>query len=324
MAIALTHDVDNIARPKEHILRVRDRFTEADFAKAMRGELNLYENVELIATKEAEEGFHSSFYFMSKEYPLEKVRETARKLHATGWEIGLHGDFGTHDSQPEMDKAVHRIQEGLGLTPRGLREHYLRFDFSKSWAVMENSGFDYDSTPGNHDKLGFRLGLATPFHPPDADWCPRRILELPLSLMDTTLWGYLKKGEEEGHREVLAAIREVEKVEGLFTLLWHQEAVRMRGGRIYWKVLKDVSRMRGVFVGSGEEVAAWWRARKVLLSVQGDKLITLGSNPPPGLTLVVKVRPGTRLHVTSGKRRTRGEETLVSPSGRGFKVEVAS
>src|SRR5208283_2040508 len=119
-------------------------------------------------------------------------------LHKKGWESGLHGDFGTHDSLEEMRKAVERLTEGIGLSPRGLREHYLRFDYAKSWQIMEESGFDYHTTVGTNDALGFKLGLATPFHPPDATWAPMRLLELPLSLMDTTLWGYLKKSEEEG------------------------------------------------------------------------------------------------------------------------------
>jgi len=197
-AVCLTHDVDNIERPMEHIMKVKDRFSRADFAMAKKGLISLYDNIELIGKKEGAEGFRSSFYLMSANYPLGKVRTAARRLHAKGWEVGLHGDFGTHDSEAEMKKAVERLTEGVGIRPRGLREHYLKFDFGKSWRVMEAAGFDYDSTVGNTDRLGFKLGLATPFHPPDERWRPMRLLELPLSLMDTTLWGYLKRSEEDG------------------------------------------------------------------------------------------------------------------------------
>jgi len=234
LGVCLTHDVDNIERPMEHILKVKDRFSKADLAKAMKGELSLYDNLELIGKREGAEGFRSSFYLLSSNYRLGKVRPAARRLHSRGWEIGLHGDFGTHDSDMEMKKAVERLTGGVGIRPRGLREHYLRFDFRKSWSVMDGAGFDYDTTVGNNDKLGFKLGLATPFHPPDAGWRPLNLLELPLSLMDTTLWGYLKKGEEEGLADVMRLMAMVEEVEGLFTLLWHQEAVRMKGGRVYW------------------------------------------------------------------------------------------
>ena len=331
LAVCLTHDVDNIERPMEHILKTKNRFSRADFEKAKKGLLSLYDNIELIGAKEGAEGFRSSFYFLSSNYPLEKVRPAARRLEARGWEIGLHGDFGTHDSKVEMKRAVERLTEGVGIRPRGLREHYLKFDFGKSWGVMEDAGFDYDTTLGNNDRRGFKLGLATPFHPPDDGWRPMRLLELPLSLMDTTLWGYLKKSEEEGLEDVAGSMRMVEGVEGLFTLLWHQEAVRMRGGRVYWKVLKDLGRRRhhrkGVFVGSGEQIAKWWRAREVPLNVErggGRLIITFGARTPKGLTLVLKTKAGTKAKVASGRVRKGGaHESLVSPSGPSFRLEVS-
>jgi peptidoglycan/xylan/chitin deacetylase (PgdA/CDA1 family) len=326
-AVCLTHDVDNIERPMEHIMKVRDRFSEEDFEKAKEGLLSLYDNMELIGKKEKEKRFKSSFYLMSANYPLDKVKKAARALHSKGWEIGLHGDFGTHDSAQEMRKAVRRLADGVGIRPRGVREHYLRFDFGTSWRIMEGAGFDYDTTVGNSDRLGFRLGLATPFHPPDAEWRPMRILELPLSLMDTTLWGYLKKSEEDGLEDVMRLMSEVEKVEGLFTLLWHQEAVRMKGGRVYWRILEELHRRKELFVGTGAEVARWWLEREVPLKVakgaRSGRLITLGSRPPRGLKLILKTKEGTKVKVTSGSARKRGGESLVSPSGPGFKLEVA-
>jgi hypothetical protein len=324
LAVCLTHDVDNIERPAEHILKVKDRFDPADFQKAQKGLISLYDNIDLIREKEDAEGFRSSFYLMSANYPLEKVRASARRLHAKGWEVGLHGDFGTHDSEAEMEKAVERLTEGIGIRPLGLREHYLKFDFGKSWRIMEGAGFDYDTTPGNTDRLGFKLGLATPFHPPDEAWRPLRLLELPLSLMDTTLWGYLKRTEAEGFEDVKRSMGSVEGVEGLFTLLWHQEAVRMKGGRIYWEILKRLGVRKGIFVGSGAEVARWWRAREVPLKVaRGGKLITLGARAPKGLTLILKTRPGLKVKVVSGSAVKRGDERLVSPSGRSFTLRVS-
>jgi hypothetical protein len=324
LAVCLTHDVDNIDRSVEHILKVKDRFDSADFQKAQKGLISLYDNIDLIREKEDAEGFRSSFYLMSANYGLEKVKASARRLAAKGWEVGLHGDFGTHDSQAEMEKAVERLTTGIGIRPRGLREHYLKFDFGKSWRIMEGAGFDYDTTLGNTDRLGFKLGLATPFHPPDEAWRPLHLLELPLSLMDTTLWGYLKRTEAEGFEDVKRSMGSVEGVEGLFTLLWHQEAVRMKGGRIYWNVLKGLGRRKGIFVGSGVEVARWWRAREVPLKVaKGGNLITLGAHPPKGLTLILKTRAGTKVKVASGYVVKRGGERLVSPSGRSFRLQVS-
>ena len=291
-----------------------------------KGTLSLYDNVAEIAKKEGELGFHSSFYYMSAEYPLANAKPTAQKIHGEGWEVGLHGDFGTHDSAGAMRAAVDRLMEGVGIRPLGVREHYLKFDYAKTWPLLEDSGFDYDSTPGNTDALGFKLGLATPFHPPDSRWKAMRLLELPLSLMDTTLWGYLKKGEEEGLADVARFMDMVEELGGLFTLLWHQEAVRMKGGRIYWKVLKKVERS-GAFVGSGAEIANWWRAREVPLEVGKDgKLITLGGAAPKGLVIQLKTEERAKVISSSARRKERirdgYREHEFRQLGSAFKLEL--
>ncbi|MDG6989416.1 MAG: hypothetical protein JRN21_08880 [Nitrososphaerota archaeon] len=329
-AVALTHDVDNISRPWEHILKVQDRFDLRDVNLARRGRLSLYNNLHYIAEKEREAGFRSSFYLMSANYPLGELKGEMERLLAGGWDVGLHGDFGTHDSLAQMKRAVASFRSELGFRPVGVREHYLKFDYARSWHVMDAAGFDYDTTVGNTDRLGFRLGLATPFHPPDAGWRPLRLLELPLSLMDTTLWGYLRRSEEGGMRDVLRSLGMVSRVGGLFTLLWHQEAVRMKGGRMYWKVLEILSGMRKrCFVGSGADIARWWKEREVALRTTGS-LITLGSRPPRGLTLSLGVKRGQGIKVVHGSfMKVKGQpgepfdRYRVLPADEGFGLEVA-
>jgi len=320
-AVCLTHDVDNISRPSSHIWKTRSRFSLGDLLGGLLGVVPLYDNVRLISSREKAQGFRSSFYFLSQNYPLSEVRQTSDKIRMEGWDVGLHGDFGTHDSLEKMNEAMSLFAAGLGFRPEGLREHYLKFDFGKSWQVMESAGFNYDTTVGTNDRLGFKLGLSSPFHPPDGAWVPMNLLEVPLVLMDTTLWGYLKRSEAEGMADAMKITGQVEEVEGLLTLLWHQEAVRMRGGRIYWKLLQEF-KSRGCFVGSGAEVARWWRARAVPL-IKDGKLIRLGGDPPKDLVLRLDLAEGREPRVESGSVEGSGPSRLVKTAGRGLRIEVA-
>jgi hypothetical protein len=319
-AVCLTHDVDNISRSRGHIWKTRSRFGLGDLIGGLLGLVSLYDNVGLIASREESRGFHSSFYYLTSNYPLARVKPASDRVRASGSEVGLHGDFGTHDSQEKMGEAVARFSSALAFRPTGLREHYLKFDFGRSWEIFERSGFDYDTTVGTNDRLGFRLGLATPFHPPDASWSPMNLLELPLVLMDTTLWGYLKRSEEEGFGDALKMMKAVEEVEGLFTLLWHQEAVRMRGGRVYWRLLDEIGR-RGCFVGSGAEISLWWRARSLPLVKKG-KLIRVEGQAPRGLVLRLSLAEGRTPRVSSGSLERDGGDFLVRPQGPDFTLEV--
>lgn len=319
-AACLTHDVDNIARPRSHLWKTRARFGSGDVLAGVLGLGNPYDNVALIASREKAVGFESSFYFLTSNYPLEKVRKTALQIRADGWDIGLHGDFGTHDSLQMMNEAASRFSEGLGFRPTGLREHYLKFDFAKSWSVMSQAGFQYDTTVGTNDRLGFKVGLCSPFNPPDENWKPMPLLELPLVLMDTTLWGYLKKTEDEGLADFLSMMKAVEKVEGLFTLLWHQEAVRMKGGRIYWRLL-EILKQSGCYVGTGAQVAKWWSDRALPLVVDG-KLIRLAGDPPKDLVLELSIADGRQPVARSATIESRGAEYAVRPTGPDFQLEV--
>jgi hypothetical protein len=323
-AACLTHDVDNVSRPRSHLIQVRSRFSPSDFLLAMMGLKSLYNNISYVAREEEHRNLRSSFYLLSSNYDLTRLRPTLTSLKDRGWEIGLHGDFGTHDSEEKMADAVSRFNSATGIVPRGLREHFLRFDYGASWAIMEKSGFSHDSSVGSRDTLGFRLGLCTPFHPPDNGWSPLRILELPLVLMDTTLWGYLKRSEEEGMRDIQVMKGKVAAVEGLFTVLWHQEAARMRGGRLYPRLLDDLVKDR-CFVGSGESIAGWWNARARPLERSGS--VYSMDSCPAGLCLRFKAKEETKLSVEGGSVDKRGmenetAEATIAVSAERFRLKV--
>jgi peptidoglycan/xylan/chitin deacetylase (PgdA/CDA1 family) len=256
---------------------------------------------------------------LSSNYDLRPLAPTLRTLRERGWEVGLHGDFGTHDSEPKMAEATERLRIATGARPKGVREHFLRFDYDVSWGIMDRQGFVYDSSVGNRERIGFRLGLCNPFHPPGPDWTPLRVLEVPLVLMDTTLWGYLKRDEEAGKRDITDLRRKVSSADGLFTVLWHQEAARMRGGRLYpWlldELLKD-----GCYVGSGDEIAAWWRSRAGPMLREGSVLRM--ENCPGGLTLRFKTKEERKLSVQGGKAETRANEAIIRVDPGNFRMEV--
>ena len=318
-AACLTHDVDNISRPRSHIIAVRERFSTPDLLLALLGLKSLYNNIVYTASMEERRRLRSSFYLLSSGYDLEGIADTLRELQGLGWEIGLHGDFGTHDTHDNMAAAVARFKSQTRIEPRGLREHFLRFDYEKSWGIMDSLGFDYDTSVGNRDKLGFRLGLCAPFHPPGPDWKPRRLLELPLVLMDTTLWGYLKRTEEEGIRDFASLKEKVEGVEGLFTILWHQEAMRMKGGRIYPRLL-DLLVADGCFAGSGAAITRWWLGRSRPMTLRGSEFAMEGS--PDGLRLVFKAKEERKLSLDGGRMEIKSTGTTIDAPAGGFRLKV--
>lgn len=318
-AACLTHDVDNISRPLGHIVGIRERFSSLDLLLAVLGVRSPYDNIDLVASLEERRRLRSSFYLLSSNYDLSTLSEKLRKLEDRGWDIGLHGDFGTHNSPERMASAVAKFKAQTGIQPKGLREHFLQFDYGQSWGIIDGQGFDYDTTVGNRDSLGFRLGLCTPFRPPDAGWKPLRILELPLTLMDTTLWGYLKRTEEEGMRDFISLKEKVDRVGGLYMILWHQEAVRMKGGRLYTRLLDALLR-DGCFIGSGAAVTKWWNGRGLPMTFSGNEFSMDAS--PEGLCLVFKAKEERKLSLDGGRFETRSADTVMQTAAGGFRLKV--
>ena len=269
-AVALTHDSDSISVTKEHLQDVKDRFSESDLNQALEGRKNLYWNVERIKEIENKFGFKSSFYFLTSEYNLEQHRDILDELGRDGWEIGLHAGFGTHNNEDKMREDISEFKSQLGSQPIGVREHYLQFDYHKTLDLLEKNQFVYDSSLGFREHPGFFLGTSMPFNPPRENWEKRNILELPLIIMDTSLWGYMNLNEDEGMKLIEDYIRNIKNFSGLLTILWHQEAFLMKRGEIYTKILERLSK-EDCFVSSGIAISEWWNGRNdVEISVVED------------------------------------------------------
>ncbi len=314
-AIALTHDSDRIQAPISHLRSVRERFTDEDYALAIENRKNLYLNIDAMSAIERKYGFRSSFYFLLDEYDITSLTETLSRLRSDGWEMGLHGGLHTSEDLSKMRAEIGLFVTAFGTKPQGIREHYLKFDPKVTWRIMEELGLSYDTTWGFNDRPGFKAGLSLPFHPPDSDWGMMNILEIPLILMDTSLWGYMHLTEEEGPRMIEKVMAIASSRGGLFTLLWHQEALLMRGGRIYAEILKRIP--SSCFVGSALMIDEWWRGRsasKMTISHTNRRWSCRVTNAVAGLRLTVLHR--------NLKMKTEGNCRPVVSDGNISKVDI--
>lgn len=318
-AACLTHDVDSMSWPVSHLLRQRSRFSAKDYLLGLAGITDPYDNTAYAVEIERQRNLHSSFYFLTEAYNLGPKAGLLADMRKSGWEVGLHGDFGTHDSAEKMATALRKLEQVIGTTPAGVREHYLRFDYESTWRIMEGAGLVYDSTVGNTDRTGFRIGLCNPFHPPGKDWKPLRLLEIPLGLMDVTLWGYLKRDEAKGLEDFLNLKKSVEAVNGLFTILWHPESFKMKGGRIYPKLL-DLLIADQSYIGSGLDLVRWWSRRASPLLVDG-KAFTM-DDAPRGLVLRFKSKGGEAIKAAGGEVRSDGESGAIEAAGGPLEVTL--
>tara|TARA_B110000503_G_scaffold1698_1_gene2225 strand:- start:1035 stop:2417 length:1383 start_codon:yes stop_codon:yes gene_type:complete len=153
-------------------------------------------------------------------------------------DIGIHPGVSAHEANSDavMKEEVRRlavIQEG-GVE-RG-RQHYLLQRNPASWRRMERLGILADHSLGYADVPGFRGGLSRPFRAYDLK--EERIMSLvlhPIAVMDATLMRHLKLTPQEALQVVRQLSFNVREVEGVMTLLWHNESVSDRWEWRGWK-----------------------------------------------------------------------------------------
>ena len=282
--VALTHDVDNpwrwtrigvrgsAARLKRNALGVRlgPAFREATALAAapvhrMRGTDPNW-RFEQIVAEERRRGAHGSTFFVLAGHhdphdgPTPETYDELRPqliqtLRETGAEIGLHGSYTAAEDPGRLAEEKASL-EALAGPVAGHRYHYLRADPHRNIAELP---FSYDTTLGFPDALGFRAGIARPFHPWDFERdAPADVLEIPLAAMDATL--------AEDRYLGLSAKRAAPRLEtlldwaaangGAFAILWHPDRFDplSSGGwdRLYSRVLDGVQARGGTCVSAGE------------------------------------------------------------------------
>lgn len=176
-------------------------------------------------------GFDSVYYFLDKDlkhqdakYDIteERVIKLMRFLHSDGCEIGLHGTTRSAISEIQMKDLTQRINEISPTKVFGIRQHRLIFKNPDTITVQQKAGFHYDTTLGFAEYEGFRNSFCLPFRMYDHENNKMTdVWEIPLNVMDTTLFAYRQLDVNKALTAVKDVMEEVKKFSGVFTLLWH-------------------------------------------------------------------------------------------------------
>jgi hypothetical protein len=303
-AVALSHDVDDVRlRSLKQSIRLLILARSAGSYAARGGltalgqaltarlgtGLDPYACFERWRDEELARGFRSTFFVFARPhaaheydalYSLEdrvpfeggfpRVEEMFRSLAAKGFEIGLHGSYESWTSEFMLERQRAKLMDALRAPVRSTRQHFLRLDVQRTWDAQEHAGFNADATLGYNEAVGFRAGIAAPFHPwDDARTRGRAMLEVPLTLMDGALFRGLALSEADARATTLAHLEAVERCGGLAGLLWHPNAAAEKLYPGWWRcflVAADHCAARGAWVTSVGEIADWWSERSRRLS----------------------------------------------------------
>ena len=231
MKIVLTHDADSVRQPFGHIWKRRSRFTRRDLLVAAFGLRNLYNNIADMVSLEGELGFHSTFFIPVFLFDLHEVIDTLREIREEGWEVQFHY---VHEANPQFQGLLRMqldfFREMLGQA-KGVRCHGLRIN-DELLNLFHREGLDYDSSLRSET-----AGTYNPYMVANGE-----LVEIPIGVMDADLFGRLHLSETTAWRYILRKLKAAEASGAkYFTILFHQEAYRMKGGRLYRKLLHHLA-----------------------------------------------------------------------------------
>jgi hypothetical protein len=282
--VALTHDVDNpwrwtriglrgsAARLKRNVLQARlaPAFREATALAAApvhraRGTDPNWRFRQIVA-EERRRGAHGSTFFVlgghhnAHDGPAPETYDELRPkvvetLLESGAEIGLHGSYTAADDPARLAEEKATLEQLAGPLD-GHRYHYLRGDPHRNIVHLP---FRYDTTLGFPDAVGFRAGIARPFHPWDFERdAPAAVLEIPLAAMDATLAEerYLGLSAKRAEPRLNALLDWAAANGGAFAILWHPDRFDPLSSagwdRLYSRVLDGVQARGGTCMSAAE------------------------------------------------------------------------
>jgi peptidoglycan/xylan/chitin deacetylase (PgdA/CDA1 family) len=187
------------------------------------------------------------------------VKAEMRRIQDSGWEVGLHGGHDAPFNPDRLKKEKERLEGALGSEITGYRSHYIKFKLPETWTYLEEAGFKYDCTVGFADCIGFRNGMCHPYKPfnLNADKF-LNITEIPLVVGDLTPLAVMGLDSESSLRIIKILIDSVKKVNGVLTILWHNNILFDEMHKGLYREILSYSQNQNAWITSCHEVWNWY------------------------------------------------------------------
>jgi hypothetical protein len=227
-------------------------------------------------------------------YDLSQLKTSLIEIMARRGEIGVHGIDAWRDTA-EARREREQIQALTHTSEVGVRMHWLFFD-SESAGKLDEAGFSYDSTVGFNETVGYRAGTTQAFRP----FGTKRLLELPLHIMDTALFypAYLHLSPEQAMMRIDGMVNDMRQFGGLLVVNWHDRSIapeRLWDG--FYVELVEKFKSAGAWFCTAAEAAQWFRRRReVTFAASGSEAALTSTQSETGL-------PGIRIHSYQRGRR---------------------
>jgi len=257
--IFLSHDVDwrKQGPSLDHVIARKDRFEKSLMEKAVT--TNLYYNIPEYMKIEEKFGVRSTFFFRTnyEDGRLEDYHDDIKLLIKGSWEVGLHCDPSSINDIKKIQEEKTKLEKITKTKLEGNRVHFLKFNIDLP-KKLQKLGFVYDSTyRSTKDRIN---SLEMGFTNYD------RLIEFPVTIMDAYLFTYMKINENNLisiFKKTLEQSRNHNSDFNIITINWHENVLRMKGGRMYEKILEFLSSQEDVKMFKGIDLVKFIKEKNI-------------------------------------------------------------
>jgi len=118
------------------------------------------------------------------------LQNKLKKLYNEGFQIGLHGSYESANDLKKLKEEKDILEQTLGVKVTKTRQHWLNY-FEKTTPKFHEKLFEFDSTMGWNDRIGFRSGCASLYSPYDFENEKAYDYQIiPQIIMDSNIYDY--------------------------------------------------------------------------------------------------------------------------------------
>lgn len=193
-------------------------------------------------------------------YGLRDVCEEVKGAAARGNEIGVHGIDAWHDAGSGREE-IDELTSVTNQSVVGVRMHWLYYS-EASPRCLDEAGFNYDSTWGYNEAIGYRAGTSQVFQPLGS----QQLMELPMSIMDSALFSTGRMNINQGEALQLCSeiVSNAKRFGGTLVVNWHERSLAPERlwGNAYGKLLEMIREENRVWFATAAEAVSWFRWRR--------------------------------------------------------------
>jgi peptidoglycan/xylan/chitin deacetylase (PgdA/CDA1 family) len=255
----MSHDVDwrRQGASREHIIARKDRF-DKDVIENLEYK-NPYYNIPCYIDLEKEFGVRSTFFFRTlyEGGHYEDYEDDIRTLIHGGWEIGLHTDPLSINDTLKIQEEKIKLESLTKITIKANRVHWLGFN-PELPTRLQKLKFIYDSSIRNSKTIIDKNEMG--YYKYD-----NNLIEFPITLMDAYMFTYMRIKEDRivktfertlnYGRNLLMYSNNNKKHFNIITVIWHDNVLKMKGGRMYKEILEYLISQDDVKIGRGIDLA---------------------------------------------------------------------